>query len=228
MVSTLLTTCLKPYKLNHRHMKTTNFILITLFVFLSVVSCKEETTQFKDEAKTTPDVADKTLSPATKSDVDRVTLGKTKLSLISERSFLFDSTTSALTEDDKIYYSYKESYFYETSSGSYILLNYSLGKDNIALSLTGGLEGALENLAATMNAIIIDRVDTNVDKTIGHPALFSKGLAKSKNVNDPSLAYRVLITRNDQQLYMLIGMFPPNDSTEIKAFESMVETIQIN
>jgi hypothetical protein len=133
-----------------------------------------------------------------------------------------------LTDEDKVYYTYKEAYFYETSSGSYVLINYSLAKKDIDLSLSGGIEGALSNLAATMNATIVDRVDTNIAKTIGHPALYSKGLAKSNNSGGTDLEYRVAITNKDQKLYMIIGIFPPNHTKDIADFETMVETIQIN
>lgn len=193
---------------------------------LQLASCKKEATVLGDEFKPAKEtIAEKTPE---KSTAARVTLGKTYLSLISERPFTYDASISTLTDEDKVNYTYKEAYFYETNSGSYVLVNYSLAKDDIELSLIGGIEGSLSNLAATMNATIVDRVDTNISKTIGHPALLSKGLAKSNNPGGTNLVYRIVITNKKQKLYMIIGLFPPNDSKEIKAFETMVETIQIN
>src|SRR5690606_26002368 len=142
--------------------------------------------------------------------------------------FTYDASISTLTDEDKVNYTYKEAYFYETSYGSYVLVNYSLAKNGIELSLIGGIEGSLSNLTASMNATIVGRVDTNISKTIGHPALISKGLAKANNPGGTNLDYQILITNKDQKLYMIIGLFPPNDAKEITAFEAMVETIQIN
>lgn len=204
-----------------------NTTLLILFIgFFTLASCKKETPILGDEfkpAKAT--IAEKTQEEST---VARVTLGKTNLSLISERPFEYDASISVLTDEDKVNYTYKEAYFYETNSRSYVLVNYSLAKDDIELSLIGGIEGALSNLATTMNATIVDRVDTNIAKTIGHPALYSKGLAKSNNSGGTDLEYRVVITNKDQKLYMIIGIFPPNQTKDIADFETMVETIQIN
>lgn len=203
-----------------------NLLLIQFVSFFMLASCKKETPFLGDEFKPAKEtIAEKTDRQST---VARVSLGKTNLSLISERTFTYDASISTLTDEDKVNYTYKEAYFYETSYGSYVLVNYSLAKDDIDLSLIGGIEGSLSNLSASMNATIVGRVDTNISKTIGHPALISKGLAKSNNPGGTNLDYQILITNKGQKLYMIIGLFPPNDAKEIAAFEAMVETIQIN
>lgn len=208
--------------LNNKNILTTMRILIMLVCFAGLVSCKDATEK-KPLAKDITTVEEKEVA---KNLPERITLKNTNLSLVSPYLWTYNAEMSKISESEMESYSNRVSYTYKTNADSFAFISCNTAKDDIKLSLEGAIEGGINNMAASVNGIISNRKDGNMEQLYGYPSSFSNGLITSKD-KKITLEYYFTVIINEQKLYLFIGLFTPKETQEIEAFKTMLQSVQI-
>lgn len=194
-----------------------HFSLLLIAGFLTVSSCKDSS-----QKKNIVFAERKTLKKEKKS----ITLGNTGISFNSNYEWSFNAAYSKLSDQDRKSYLVKEAY--QSASGAgYCLVNYSLAKAGINLSLKNGIAGAISGLAKSSNTEITNRVDSIMDYRYGFPAIYSKGQAIAKTKEGRNMEYRLLVIVNKQKMYVFIGIFKPTEKTLIRIFEETLKSVKL-
>ncbi len=195
------------------------FLFTSLFLIF-LFSCKEQ----KENRSILPVSSLEKDSDITKT---RDTLNRIKLSLETDENWVYNEKNSQLHVLEKEHYLEKVTYEKASNNQVFRTLSYTVAKKGIVLSLNGGLEGALSNMIATHQGILIEREDVRMDDHFGYESVFSKGKLKSKDPKVPEITYRLMILINQSEMYFVLGLFLTESDNAISDFENEINSIKI-
>lgn len=195
------------------------FLLACLLIALSL-SCKK-TSDNRSKSFELPTLKE------TVSTLKTDTLSLIKISVATNQKWIYDEKNSQLNFSEKQHYIEKVTYEKMGNDGDFKTLSYIVAKDDVVLSLTGGLEGALSNMAVTSQAELVEREDIKMASHYGYESVLSKGKLKSKVPNMPDLNYRLLLLINKSEMYFVLGLFSKENENVIKDFENEINSIKI-